>query len=159
MGGAVASLVLLVAGIVGIASCQTDLPYKIAAALGVSEQGPHLPEEQREGDPEQSRTAALIDGADVQFEGAATLADDANGPALDKASGAIFCVAVGLLNGSLMVPFKCLSEDLPKDAPPIAYLGSFAVGVLITTPIFFVFYFYFPIREAPKWHFDAASIP
>ena len=58
------------------------------------------------------------------------------------------------------MPFRYLGDEIPKTEPPITYLGSFAVGCLMVTPVLFVFYFYFPIRDPPpQWHFRAAFIP
>jgi len=138
--GAVCSLLLMIIGIAGIASCETGLPLRLAAMLGCGSADENA---NYEGMP-----------AEEDKEGG-----EEEGPKVGKAMGGVFCVVVGLLNGSLMVPFKYLADDLPANDPPIAYLGSFAVGVLVTTPIFFVFYFYFPIRKAPEWHFRSAFIP
>eukprot|EP00658_Telonema_sp_P-2_P056905 TRINITY_DN45368_c0_g1_i1.p1 TRINITY_DN45368_c0_g1~~TRINITY_DN45368_c0_g1_i1.p1 ORF type:complete len:444 (-),score=107.99 TRINITY_DN45368_c0_g1_i1:217-1476(-) len=138
MVGAVFSLVLLVCGVMGVASCQTELPVRLAASFGLcaSDLEPSLLE-----------PANPVACSDEQV------------PKLSKATGAVFCVVVGLLNGSLMVPFHYLSQEIRSDQPPVTYLGSFALGVLVTTPLFVVFYFYFPVRDPPVWHFQVAAVP
>ena len=133
--GSILSLTLLVCGILGVASCQTALPEKVASYL------------------------CCESGADGAASLDASNNDSAEGPRVSKAVGVCFCIATGVLNGSLMVPFHYLSDELSDDAAPIAYLGSFAVGVLIVTPVFFVLYFYFPIREPPKWHVQKTCLP
>ena len=54
--------------------------------------------------------------------------------------GYIFCLLTGLLDGSLMLPFKLTNPtDLTET---LQYIVSFGIGALIVSPIMFVFYTY-----------------
>jgi len=63
-------------------------------------------------------------------------------------------VALGIMNGSMMVPLRFL----PKDAAGINYISSFGIGVLAVTPVCAFFYFLIK-REIPIFHFKAAFVP
>jgi len=68
--------------------------------------------------------------------------------------GFICALILGLMNGSMMVPLRYT----PKEAQGINYIVSFAIGVLIVTPICAIVYFLVR-RKKPEFHFRVAVIP
>lgn len=66
--------------------------------------------------------------------------------------GLLCCAALGLFNGSMMVPARYNPEK------SIIYCLSFGIGVMIVTPVLFVLYFLVK-REIPKFHVKDTLFP
>ena len=67
-------------------------------------------------------------------------------------------VFLGLLNGSMLVPM----QYVPPEDQGITYLYSFAIGVIIVTPVIVSIYFgieYLRKRQVPKFHFKITVLP
>lgn len=153
---AIFGLVLLIAGIAGLAlanfpAVMQELRLAVTAAPSTST----TEESDVELNPLARTAADEEDTAPLPRPSRTTLSVPPS-----KLIGLGFCAAVGLLNGSLMVPFHFLSQEMAEDASCLAYLGSFAVGIVLTTPVSALFYFFFPLRlPLPPWHVREALVP
>ena len=80
----------------------------------------------------------------------------------DLLIGLACSVIVGVVNGTVMVPITLFARqegaNYPGENIQIAYLFSFGIGCLITTPLVGAVYF-LARREKPVWHFKIAVIP
>jgi len=120
---AVLGVVVIIAGIFGVSMCeQRFFSRLLGRAPPDSEATPLV----MEGGGEQTRSSK----PEVVADSAAT--------AKRRITGVCAALLVGLLNGSLMVPFHYYMEDMKhtdgsKDSISIGYLFSFGIGILIVT--------------------------
>jgi len=68
--------------------------------------------------------------------------------------GMLCAIAVGLPNGSMLVPLRLA----PSDAQGINYMVSFGIGVVAVTPALALVYFLIK-RELPVFHLRVALVP
>jgi len=73
---------------------------------------------------------------------------------LGKLFGLLCAIALGIPNGSMLVPLRLA----PEDAQGINYMISFGIGVLGVTPILTTIYFILK-REVPVFHIRVALVP
>eukprot|EP00128_Syssomonas_multiformis_P007969 Colp12_sorted_trinity150504_noHs@12248 len=143
------ALVVLCFGVSLAASCQSPLPSLIEGWFNKG-----------------ARTAADIK-ASQPLMGNRKINETEEAPPKtlrQKLIGLAAAVALGLENGSLMVPFhyynKHLTDDLglASDAnTAISYLVSFSAGVAIVTPIIFGLYCALVLRKIPPLHLRAVG--
>eukprot|EP01119_Soliformovum_irregulare_P018063 TRINITY_DN5475_c0_g1_i1.p1 TRINITY_DN5475_c0_g1~~TRINITY_DN5475_c0_g1_i1.p1 ORF type:complete len:343 (-),score=79.59 TRINITY_DN5475_c0_g1_i1:69-1097(-) len=84
--------------------------------------------------------------------------DEPNGSVKRKIAGLACAVALGILNGSMMVPLK----KAPAESGGVIYIVSFGIGVMAVTPVcvgLFLLGQYCLTKEFPALHFRIAFIP
>jgi len=72
---------------------------------------------------------------------------------------------MGVMNGSLMVPFTLFMEEQQEGSPggseasvELSYLPTFSLGIVLVTPPIFCFFFLIT-RQWPVFHLKVALVP
>ena len=137
---AILALLVLMAGLSLLAAIHSSPVARIHAALGFS----LSPSPSSSSTPPQApSTSALTTDPTARLVGDPIQATDVPTLPITEPSspsptslkqrirGVLFALALGILNGSLMVPLR----KTPKDADGINYIISFSIGVLGITPL------------------------
>ena len=151
LGGAILGLLVLIGGVACVAVSQTRIPNKLQYWV--------LNQESKDSPREHHH---LMKGADVEANHPSHSGDDSgdrNQP--NKIFGFVCAVMVGLLNGSQMAPFHYFQDQQPDSSgsAAIAYLGSFALGVMMVAVACFLVYVMFILRGLPNLQFRVAFTP
>jgi len=149
---AILSLSLLVLGICGVAASETSLPRRIRAWVNGDDTFEVLPVADS---PPLSTYGNRDDSISItSFEN--------DVPPVPKVVGYFCAIMVGLLNGSLLVPYHYYEDELPDGTPSIAYLSSFAIGIaIISVGLVGVYAIHLVcIQKQPfNAHFNVALVP
>jgi len=151
VGLCVLAIVVLIAGIAGVTASGTDLPHHLAAKIFknyhavAQDHHDEVKDESHEKDPINS----------------STVTKSSTSTRMKKILGVICALIMGVMNGSLMVPFTLyVDEQDPQEdeVVELGYLASFSIGIFIVTPIVFAVFFLLA-RQKPVFHFKVAFIP
>ena len=92
-------------------------------------------------------------------------AENSRGPVTERynrlryAVGMACAIVLGLINGSLQVPFSCYSKDVGKDEAAITYMVNFSAGVAISTPVLCLIWWLARFQKIPPFHFVDIVLP
>ena len=147
--GAAAALLVLGLGVAGVASAQS---------------GRFEGSDEKEGGEGVSEGhAPLVLNSDGATETGVPGPDDVGAEAKAKLvlAGWLGALGCGLLNGSLMVPFRFFVQDQDSDGADdaIAYIVSFAIGVAVVQPVCFILYFRLPLQPLPSLKAATIGLP
>ena len=129
--GCLGSLAVLMLGIFGVALSPTDIPQKIASLLtGDSSFVTDAADKKEQLQPLQTKLS--LNGVTVTEPP----------PAISRRQGLLCALAVGLIDGSLMVPFKAFAASQPASSDHVSaiYLASLGAGLLVVAPTFSLCY-------------------
>jgi glucose uptake protein GlcU len=145
VSGCIGSLVMLMLGIFGVALSPTDVPQKIASLLTgdlsyVTEAKAKSCEEKKQRTPLLSEP--LISVSVNNGDAAAAPPAPAAPVAISRQQGLMCALVVGLVDGSLMVPYKAFAATAPQDSRETEniYFTSLGAGLLVVAPTFSVIY-------------------
>jgi len=162
------ALVVLCVGILGLSLSGTqtiaDLQYKFPFIDSLFARCRKPAKKERRGINSDGHYEAVEDGdvsSDVDSNDEEVVEDSAlittHEPALSlkaRLFGMLCAIAVGLPNGSMLVPLRLA----PSDAQGINYMVSFGIGVVAVTPALALVYFLIK-RELPVFHLRVALVP
>jgi len=178
----IVAILILVAGICGVTASGTQLPHMMMARLGkyhaVSQQHPDEPDHPGNDHEEGTRPGSVNDDSEHKSgtaSGAAAAAAAAApagketplrggemSPLRTKLLGVLCALVMGVMNGSLMVPFTLFVQEQEGGGDgsvvELGYLVSFAIGIAIVTPPIFALFF-LVARQRPEFHFKVAVLP
>jgi hypothetical protein len=145
VSGCVGSLVVLMLGIFGVALSPTDIPQQIASMLTgnrkfVTDARAKAFEEKEQRTPLLSEPLISVS---VNDDGSAAPAPKQAAPVvISRQQGLACALVVGLVDGSLMVPYKAFSSTAPAGSLETEniYIASMGAGLLIIAPVFSVIY-------------------
>jgi len=153
IGGSILALLTLLIGVFGVAACQSSLPETLRDWVW-SGQAP--PSDHRKSTALRHASADAADDRDGSSADAVTPAQ--------RALGFGCAIVVGLLNGSLMVPFHYFQQSEKKSnsgeedpGAAIAYLASLSLGIAMITAGCIVASAL--VRGQPVWHARVAAVP
>jgi glucose uptake protein GlcU len=157
------ALAVLCVGILGLSLSGTqtiaDMQYKFPFIDSLFGRCRKPAKKERRGinsDGHYEAVSSDIDSNDEEAVEEDALIDPPEQPVSLKARlfGMLCAVAVGLPNGSMLVPLRLA----PSDAQGINYMISFGIGVLAVTPALALVYFLLK-REIPVFHLRVALVP